>query len=485
MELLNKIAAVWHWVLVALHFAGAVWASLHAVLRKRDSRAAVLWVGVIWLAPGVGPVLYALFGINRIERRAISLWSGYEQLAGHGDNHHAGTDEIVDLLPDHAVHLDRLVSLVNGVTDRPLLRGNKIEPLVGGELAYPEMLRAMDQATNSITMATYIFDWDQAGKEFVKALAAAAERGVDVRVIIDDAGARYSSRSVDNMLRKSGVKCVRFLRTLDLWNMMGLNLRNHRKLLVVDGQIGFTGGMNIREGCRRDWDTKNPITDVHFRIDGPVVSHLQEAFATDWLFVTDESLIAEKWFPELKPGGSVVARGISDGPDAELRKLRWTILGALNSARSSVQIVTPYFLPDEVLVAGLNQAARRGVHVDIVLPEKGNLAFVQWAMWAGYWKMLRHGVRIWLSPPPFDHSKLMVVDSSWTLIGSSNWDPRSLRLNFEFNIECYDGELASAVSLIIDEKLRSSRPLTLAEADGRTLPTRLRDGVARLFTPFL
>lgn len=485
MELFHKIAAIWHWVLVALHFVGAVCASVHAIIRKRDSRAAVLWVGVIWLAPGIGPILYALFGINRIERKAVLLWTGYERSAGHDRQHHADTDEIDRQLPDDAAHLDCLVTLVNGVTVRPLLHGNRIAPLVGGEEAFPAMLQAIAEARESITLATYIFDWDRAGEVFVSALVAAVGRGVDVRVMIDDAGARYSRKSIDKLLRHGGVRCERFLRTLDPWNMMGLNLRNHRKIMVVDGRIGFTGGMNIREGCRRDWETKHPIVDVHFQIEGPLVAHLQEVFATDWLFVTEEKLISKKWFPELSPCGATFARGISDGPDAEFRTLRWTMLGALNSARSSVRIVTPYFLPDEVLVSGLNQAVRRGVSVDIILPERGNLPFVQWAMWAGFWKMLQHGVRIWLSSPPFDHSKLMVVDGGWALIGSSNWDPRSLRLNFEFNIECYDGELAAQIGKIIDEKLRVSRPLPLAEVDARSFVMKFRDGVARLFTPFL
>jgi cardiolipin synthase len=216
-----------------------------------------------------------------------------------------------------------------------------------------------------------------------------------------------------------------------------------------------------------------------------VVAQLQEVFADDWLFTTGEILGGTDWFPELTTAGAVAARGIADGPDEDLDKLRWVLLGALSAARFSVLIQTPYFLPDPALISALNLAAMRGARVDIVLPERSNLPFVQWASRAHWWQVLEHGCRIWLTPGPFDHSKLMVVDGGWTLLGSANWDPRSLRLNFEFNVECYDARLAGRVTGMVREKLEASREVTLCEVDGRGLPARLRDGLARLLTPYL
>jgi cardiolipin synthase len=463
----------------------AVVASGHAVLNKRDSRAAVLWVGVIWLAPVVGPVLYVLFGINRIERKAVSLWSGYELTEGHGMSHCVSPEEVVARLPEAGRHLNLLVTLVNGVTRRPLVCGNRLEILSGGDEAFPAMLAAIDAAKDSVNLQTYIFDWDEAGREFGAALARAVERGVEVRVLIDDAGGRYSRQSAARALARMGVHCGRFLRTLDPWNMIGLNMRNHRKLLVVDGKVGFVGGMNIREGCRLSRQSRAPVEDLHFRVTGPAVAQMQESFVDDWHFTTEETLTGRRWFPELPETGNTVARGISDGPDAEFRRIQWSIVGALNAARHSVRIVTPYFLPNEVLVSALNQAARRGVNIDILLPSRNNLPFVQWAMEAGLWKLLLHGVRIWATPPPFDHTKLMTVDGNWSLIGSSNWDPRSLRLNFEFNLEGYDAGFAGRLDAIVDEKIARAEAVTLTQMDGRSFPIKLRDGIARLFTPFL
>lgn len=474
-----------HYAIVLAGFVLAVIASGHAVLHKRDSRAAVLWVGVIWLAPIVGPVLYVLLGVNRIERKAVSLWSGYEPADGHARRYCVSVDEVIKGLPEEDRHLNLLMSLVDGVTRRPLVSGNLIKPLAGGDATFPEMLAAIDAARDSVNLSTYIFDWDAAGQEFGEALARAAKRGVEVRVLIDDAGGRYSPKSTAVALRRMGVRCEHFLRTLDPWNMMGLNLRNHRKLLVVDGEVGFMGGINIREGCQLSRKTRYPVDDLHFRVAGPALLHMQEAFVDDWHFTTEEMLTGRRWFPEQEAMGGTVSRGVSDGPDAEFRKVQWIIVGALNAARRNVKIVTPYFLPNEVLVSALNQAARRGVEIDVVLPAKNNLPFVQWAMEAGYWKMLKHGVRIWATPPPFDHTKLMVVDRSWSLIGSSNWDPRSLRLNFEFNLECYDPGLAEQLLKTADEKIASASAVTLEQVDGRSFLIRLRDGVARLFTPIL
>jgi cardiolipin synthase A/B len=287
------------------------------------------------------------------------------------------------------------------------------------------------------------------------------------------------------VLRREGVRYARFLPAFPLWRLLSMNLRNHRKILVVDGRVGFTGGMNIRIG---HWLAKrpgHPVRDLHFRLGGPVVAHLQEVFADDWFFTTHEPLRGETWFPPLDHCGPVLARGIADGPDEDFEKLRWTILAALSAARTSVRVATPYFLPDPTIIAALNLAAMRGVSVKILLPSRGNLPFVQWASRAHWWQVLERGCRLWLSPPPFDHSKVFVVDDAWALVGSTNWDPRSLRLNFEFNVECYDPALAAELTGWFDEQLRHSHETTLAEVDARSLPVRLRDGAARLLTPFL
>jgi cardiolipin synthase A/B len=309
--------------------------------------------------------------------------------------------------------------------------------------------------------------------------------GVEVRVLIDAMGIRYSWPSIRRTLREEAVRYALFLPSLAVWHLMTLNMRTHRKILVTDGRVGFTGGMNIRADHCFERHASRPVQDIHFRIRGPVVTQLQEVFADDWLFTTGEALRGDSWFPILEKAGHTLARGVTDGPDENFEKLRWTLLGALSIARHSVRIVTPYFVPDPAVMSALNVAAMRGVQVDIVLPARSNLPFVLAASRAMWRQVLEHGCRIWLTPPPFDHSKLMLVDRGWVLFGSANRDARSLRLNFEFNVEGYDVELACQLEELVETKLRAAHRVSLQEVDGRPLAIRLRDGIAGLLTPYL
>lgn len=475
----------WQWLLAALGLVLSIAASGHAVLYKRDSRSAIAWVGFVWLVPLAGPVLYFLFAINRVRRRASLLRSTLARYRAQSSKAECSPEDLHRHLPKHTGHLQMLARVVEKVVERPLVPGNSLEPLVNGDEAFPAMLEAIGRARKSVSLQTYIFDRDEIGLSFARALGDAVRRGVEVRVLIDAAGTRYSWPPILHALRQEGVTYARFLPLLSLGRLLAMNLRTHRKILVCDGLFGFTGGLNIRVGNCLKKNPPSPVQDLHFRAQGPVVTQMQEAFADDWLFTTGESLRGDKWFACPESAGQVFARAVIDGPDEDFEKLRWTLLGALSIARYSVQIVTPYFLPDRALVAALNVAAMRGVKVDILLPQQSNLPFVQWASRAMWWQVLEHGCQLWLTPPPFDHSKVMLVDGCWVLIGSANWDSRSLRLNFEFNLECYDLALAERLEKLIDAKRNQARRVTMEEVDGRSLPVRLRDGIARLATPYL
>ncbi|WP_224247532.1 phospholipase D-like domain-containing protein [Hyalangium gracile] len=483
MEVLELLGRMGPHVVAALTVLVSVLASGHAVLRKRDVRAAVSWVGLIWLVPVLGAVLYLLLGINRIRRRARSLTLRQE----HGRFPPGPrptpltAQALAEALPA-AAHLASLTRVVDAVVQRPLLPGNRVTVLESRTDAYPSMLEAIGAARVSLTLCSYIFDNDMAGRRFVEALGEAVRRGVQVRVLVDALGSRYTWPPITGKLRRAGVRAARFLPTLMPKRLPFMNLRNHRKLMVVDGRVGFTGGMNIRAHFLPGEDGAR---DLHFRLEGPVVGQLQETFAQDWAFTTGERLTGEAWFPALEPAGPVVARGIPDGPDEDFEHIRWTLLGALASARDTVRIITPYFLPDQGLITALNVAALRGVRVDLLLPERGNLPFVQWASTAQLWQVMRPGCRVFLTAPPFDHAKLMVVDGMWSLLGSANWDPRSLRLNFEFDVECYDAALAQRLEEVVEERISRGRLLTLEEVEQRSLPIRLRDGLARLMSPYL
>ena len=462
----------------------ALLAATHAMLNKRDTRSATGWAAVILMVPFVGALLYYVMGINRISRVATRVRGGM-RLYEHASGALVTSSELERQLPAGATHLIEIGRALDRTTRRPLLSGNRVTMLRDGDEAYPEMLRSIASAKRSIALLSYIFDHDDAGQTFVDALTAARARGVDVRVLLDDAGARYSRPTIDSSLQRGGVRVERFLPVWRPWLLEFANLRNHRKILVIDGTIGFTGGINIRQHCLLAQSPRDPTRDLHFRLDGPVVAQLSEVFAEDWTFATGEALSGDAWFPDVAPAGAVFARAISDGPDHDLDCMRWALHAALASARRSVRVVTPYFLPDEPLVTALNIAALRGVTVDIVIPERGNLWIVNWAMRGELWKVLRHGCRVWLTPPPFDHSKAMVVDEAWSLIGSANWDPRSLRLNFELGVECYDPAVAAALGGFVAERIAISRRLDATELAGEPWPIRIRNGAARLLSPYL
>ncbi len=460
--------------LTAVAIAAAT-ATGHAVIYKRDSRSASIWVLVIWILPALGPVLYAILGVNRVERRAVRMRRGMVR--------HRTDPQFPPSEP--GTHFTPLARLVGQVVERPICPCNAIDPLIDGTAAFPAMLEAINGAKTSIALASYIFDSVGIGAEFVAALGAAAQRGVQVRVLIDDVDARFNHASAVKPLRRSGVNVAVFNPPFLPARLHAMNLRNHRKILVVDGAVGFTGGMNVD---KRYWQPQAPdqaFRDLHFRLRGPVVAQLMEVFADDWQFTTGEALRGSKWFPPQREEGAVLARAIEAGPDEAFERVRWAMIGGLTAAQRSIKILTPYFIPDQTLLAELNAAALRGVEVDIVIPESTDLPHVHWAMYGQIWQVLDHGCRVWTRPGSFDHSKLLVVDGAWTLLGSANWDARSLRLNFELNVECYSVELGARLDGMIQARISASRPLTLEAIDARPLPVKLRDGLARLFAPYL
>ncbi|CAN5623352.1 phospholipase D-like domain-containing protein [soil metagenome] len=454
-------------------------------MTRREPGTAVAWVGIVILSPIFGALAYFLLGVNRISRRAQEVRGrsadAYRMLLPKA----CAKADVVAALGSNHEHLTQVAVLGDVITDRPLLHGNRISLLRNGDEAYPAMIAAIDEAEHSISLVSYIFDYDQAGKLFCDALARANERGVAVRILIDDVGARYSFPPTVRRLRRDGIRSARFMPALFHWRMPYFNLRNHRKIMVIDGKTGFTGGMNIREGFWKSLSGEDHGADLHFRVEGPVVSELQEVFAQDWTFSARERLEGDIWFPEIAPAGSTVARGIADGPDVDFEKLQTIILGAIAASRQSITILTPYFIPDVRMQSALTIAAGRGVDVVIILPSRVNLVLVQWASTAYWEELLRAGCRIVVTPPPFDHGKLMLVDDAWTLFGSANLDPRSLQLNFEFNVECYDSAVAQEARRELQVRLEIGREVTLQEIRERPLRVKFRDRLARLFSAYL
>ena len=465
----------------ALHVLVAAVVTMDVLLKKSDVRGALGWIGAAWFSPFLGGLLYYLFGINRVTRRALKmsrLTDIQARPAAMG-------------LPDAPEQIRELLAAGTRISGGPLTAGNELVALDGGDAAYPEMLAAIAQARHSIALTSYIFRDDAAGKEFAGALIAARARGVRVCVLLDSVGIGYFYPKILYRLQAGGVATARFLHTWLPWRMPFLNMRNHRKLLVVDGRLAFMGGMNIGAENSRKLHPQDFITDIHFRVQGPVVRSVMDAFARDWSFTTDETLDQDIWWPKLEPAGGataagpVIARGLRSGPDADIYKIEMILGVALSLAKKRVRILTPYFLPDARLQFAIAQASMRGVQIDIVIPERCNYLVMDWAMRA-HLRFFQHiAANVYLTPLPFDHSKLCTLDGGWCLIGSSNWDARSFRLNFEFDLECYDPGLVQKLDAMIDAKIARAKKLEVAGLATLPVPIRLRDAAARLMMPYL
>jgi cardiolipin synthase A/B len=484
--MIDFLNTYWPYLLACLDICLAIAVTLHAVLYKPETGTVIAWVGLAWLSPFLGPIAYFFLGINRIQRKAVTLKLGEkippESIPPTVEEDYRLRDELLELCPG----LLGLAELGKNVTGKTILRGNSITLLCNGDDAYPEMLSEINKAEKSVLLLSYIFDSDPVGDQFLEALKAAQKRGIEVRILVDSVGSDYSKPNMVERLRREDLNVSKFLPTRKLGLFRYANMRNHRKILIVDGRVGFTGGTNIRVGHALKMNPKTPVQCAHFRLDGPVVAHLREVFAIDWAFASGEILEGDFWYPRIaRSEGFVGARGVSSGPDEELDHMSVVILGAISSARSNIRVVSPYFIPDTAIVKALNVAALRGIGVDIVLPSNNNMPIVEWASVMQLQELIEKGCRVHYSAPPFDHTKLMVIDSAWSLIGSTNWDPRSLRLNFEFNVECYSKDLAIQLEDYIDEKIAGGRLLTLKQIEGRKFPVRLRDGLARLASPFL
>ena len=459
-------------------------AAIHAAMTKQDVRAAIGWVGVAMFSPLFGALFYFVAGVNRIRKTRVSQQRDESMLA------YAGQFEApdMDVAPFSAPQFASLKVLGDRVSRFALLGGNTVQPLLGGDETYPAMLQAIRRAQRSIGMQSYIFDNDAIGRELAQALIEAQARGVQVRVLIDAIGSRYSHPPIVPLLKRGGVRTARFMTNpLGFMRMPYANLRSHRKIMVIDGSVGFTGGMNVRAGFVRALAGEKTNADTHFRFEGPVVAQLMSIFAHDWNFTTRESLANAAWFgPQAAPCDSAVpVRCVPSGPDRSLGSNQNMLLGALAVAQHHIRIQSPYFLPDQPLIGALATAARRGITVDIVIPGKNNLRLVDCAMMAQLDQVVRTGCRVWRSSGVFDHSKLLTVDGAWSYVGSSNLDPRSLRLNFELDAEIYDRTTALWINQRIDRQIAHSTQVTLESLHRQPFIKRLRNKVIWLATPYL
>ena len=462
-------------LLASLHLLVALIASSHALLNKRDPRSAWAWIAVCALLPFVGVLFYFWFGINRIERRAR------RELGSAPDRYQRGAEPMPDVpgLPQEVRELVRIGRIMAG---QALVPGNRVTPLHNGEQAYPDMLAAIAAANSSPVWSMSKMYVSSHTVRFAAALAAATRRGVQVRVLLDGIGHLSWRTPASRVLADLGVPVAKFLPPRWWPPMLHVNLRNHHKLMTVDGEAAWVGGMNISDRHCAERSAEG-VADLHFRVEGPVVAQLEGVFADTWRFAAGEKLVPAA---PAAARGDTFCRAITDGPNDAVDRLQLVLLAAIANAHKRICIMTPYFIPTPELSGALQSAALRGVTIDVVLPRRSDQWWVDGATRRWLTQLVGRSIQVYYRPAPFAHTKLFLMDDYYGMIGSANLDPRSLRLNFELVVELYDG--AGAVRDLrahFDEVRGASREITEDALRRRPLLKRLGDSVLWLFSPYL
>lgn len=485
-------------VLGVLHPLAFAAVALHGLKTRREAASMVAWLFVVWSLPVLGPLLYLGYGVNRAPSKAWQKQRSDDSLLSARRAREGASlpleywramraSRVCEPDSPHARELNLTIDGV--VPDWPLLGGNRIEPLLTGDAAFARMLDAIDRATHHIHLQTFIIGNDPIGHEFLDRLKKKAEAGVRCRVLFDRFGStRGRASGLFHAYRNTpGLDVVGWTQVNPIKRQFQINLRNHRKVLVVDGKEAFIGGINLHAGHTSRTD-REAIRDYHFAVAGPIALELQYAFLRDWYFMTDEdpaALLTAEHFPRIEPSGNSLVRVVNGGPTAEIEAMTDVTCAAINVAHTQLLVVTPYFVPPVDILRALRLAALRGVNVQLVVPKKNNHVYAGLAGQALYDQLLSAGVHVYEREPPFLHAKAIIVDDHISIVGTANLDNRSLRLNYETNLVIYDDAFANTLKRIVLEDMALSEDLDLTVWRTRPLRRKVAENLSSLLTPLL
>jgi len=374
---------------------------------------------------------------------------------------------------------------MHALTGSPMSEGNLVTILKNGIEIFPAMLTAIRDAQKTINLEFYIY-WDgEIGRKFAEALAEKARAGVAVKVVLDAVGSAQMSKSLVNFMARNGID-LEWYHPLRWYTLSTVNHRTHRKLLIVDGRIGFSGGVGIADDWLGDADAKNHWRDTVARVEGPVVTQMQSAFMDNWVKSRGELLTGLDYFPALAPTGPHLTQVLKSSPSEGSSTVKLLYIISIVSAVKSIYIANAYFVPDADTIRALEGAVRRGVDVRVIVPgEFTDVPIVRQASRWHYELLLRRGIRIFEFQPTMMHAKTMVVDGAWTTIGSSNFDDRSFRLNDEVNINIYNDDVAAQMETMFHADLARCEEVTLRKWFRRGWMDRAKENVAGFFRPQL
>ncbi|MCE5267408.1 MAG: cardiolipin synthase [Planctomycetaceae bacterium] len=453
------------------------------VLRKQKPATCLAWLAIVFFEPWIGLVLYLLMGEIRLGRVRLARRRQRRPLLEASDYPAVEPAHVVD--PAATDDFTLLVHLAEHVGGLPAVSGNAIHLMSDTDVVIEQLIAAIDAAKQHVHLLFYIFKDDSVGQQVAAALARAAQRGVACRVLADAVGSRRLFRRMAPYLRQRGVRIFPAL-PANLWRLpfKRLDLRNHRKLAVIDGCVAFTGSQNIVEasyGHKRAgvWH------DIMVRITGPVVRQLQGIFLEDWFYETGELLEDAALFPDCPPTGQIAVQVVPTGPDEPTELFEDLIVRAIFLARRRVVITSPYFIPNEAMLLALRLAALRGVEVDLVIPKRSDHRLVNAAGSFYCQYLMQYGVRVFLFQEGMLHAKTLTVDDELAMFGSANYDIRSFALNFELNLFVHAEEAVQSMRRLQQGYLDQSLRADPATWPSTTLPGRLKMNLAKLFSPLL
>lgn len=460
---------------------------IEILLDNRDPASTVAWVMVLFILPIVGIFLYLYIGRNHQKKETFVRKRNEDYVILNNllkvqfpfiNYREVFRKEFNDIR-------GKIIPLLLNNAEAPITINNKVKVLQNGEMTFTEMLNAIDRAKEHIHTEYFIIKDSHIGRIFQQALIRKAKEGVEIRLIYDAVGSIRLRNSFIKPLKDAGVQVKCFLPVLLPFFGARLNYRNHRKILVVDGKVGFTGGINIGDEYLGRNKKLGFWRDTHLKIEGEAVYVLQAIFLADWHFVSDETIDDLKYFPSHACYGSKIVQIASSGPDSYWASIHQAYFAAINSARERVYITTPYLVPDDGILLSLKTAALRGVDVKLLLPIKPDHKTVFWASKSHFVELMEAGVKIYQYAKGFVHGKVFIVDNNFVSIGTANLDIRSFKLNFEVNAFIYDKEINHNLARDFSEDLRVSRQVILDEYKNRPIIHKIKESTARIFSPIL
>lgn len=446
------------------------------LLERRHPGATIAWVLAIGLVPYLGVPLYFLMGGRRVKKvRLQKDWGNWDEKSDPG----------LACLDALSADNRRIAQLLLRAGTFPPDRNNTISIVDDGVDAFNDLVRLLKGAQSSIEIATFILGRDEVGKALLNLLAQKAKEGLEVRLLLDALGSLFARGRFVEPLLHAGGKVGIFLPLLPLRRRWSANLRNHRKMAIVDGEKAFVGGMNLAREYMGPDPYKNRWKDVSMAIAGRGAQYVRSIFWQDWTYSTGESADSEYLWaptPKLHDDGTIL-QVVGDGPDVPGRPLYSGVLAALSRAKESIWVITPYFVPDDALSAALELAARMGCDVRLIMPEKSNHPLVDLAGQSFRIDLMRAGVRFYCYQPGMLHAKLIAIDKRLAVVGSANMDMRSFQLNFEIATFLYDSKSVEQVMSIMNAVLEDCREVSMGEIVQKSRMRKFSEDICRVFSP--